>query len=221
MRTEKCRCHIIQTVLMAVTAVFVLGVTHTHAQEASSAPEKTDGERGVVKTMRFLGGAAVAFGAHESAHVLADVSFGATPRLKRVDFHGIPFFAITPDGALSRRQHFTIASAGFWAQHAGNEWILSREPRLRERRAPLRKGMLAFNVLASAAYAGAAFARTGPTERDTRGMADGARMDERAVGALLLAPAVLDTVRYYDPDATWAVWVSRGVKLGLVLLVFR
>ena len=81
--------------------------------------------------------------------------------------------------------------------------------------------MVAFNVLASVAYAGAAFARTGPTERDTRGMAHNARMDERAMGALLLAPAVLDTVRYYNPDAMWAAWISRGVKLGLVLLVLR
>ena len=37
--------------------------------------------------------------------------------------------------------------------------------------APFAKGVLAFNVAASAAYAGAAFARTGPYERDTRGMA--------------------------------------------------
>lgn len=171
--------------------------------------------------LRFLGGAALALGIHEGAHVSADLSFGATPRVKRVDFHGIPFFAITPEGDLSRRQQFVIASAGFWAQHAGSEWILSQESHLRDRSAPLRKGMLAFNVLASAAYAGAAFARTGPHERDTLGMADGARMDERAIGALLLAPAVLDTVRYYKPGAKWATWASRGVKIGLVVLVVR
>jgi hypothetical protein len=173
------------------------------------------------KVVRFLGGAAIALGMHEAAHVAADLSAGATPRVKRVDFHGIPFFAITPEGDLSRRQRFVIASAGFWVQHAGNEWILSREPRLRERSAPVRKGMLAFNVLASVAYAGAAFARTGPAERDTLGMAEGARMDERVVGALLLAPAALDTVRYFKPGAKWAVWASRGVKVGLLLLVVR
>jgi hypothetical protein len=221
MRNQQWRYRILRTALAAVTVAFVLGVTHAQAQEGSGAPEKPGGERGAGRTLRFLGGAAAALGAHESAHILADLSFGATPRLKRVDFHGIPFFAITPDGTLSRRQHFTIASAGFWVQHAGNEWILTSAPRLREQRAPVRKGLLAFNVLASAAYAGAAFARTGPMERDTRGMADNARMDERAIGALLLAPAVLDTVRYYNPDATWAAWVSRGVKLGLVLLVLR
>ena len=188
----------------------------TDAQPATSAASTDSG-----RTLRFLGGAALAFGLHELAHVTADVSSGATPRFTRVDFHGIPFFAITPDGDLSRREQFVVASAGFWVQHAGNEWILSREPQLRRRSAPIRKGMLAFNVLASAAYAGAAFARTGPPERDTLGMAHGARMDERAVGALLLAPAVLDTVRYFKPDATWAVWGSRVMKVGLVLLVLR
>jgi hypothetical protein len=184
-------------------------------ESASSAPAES------AKPLRFLGGAAIAFGLHEMAHVAADLSAGATPQVKRVEFHGIPFFAITPEGNLSRRQQFVIASAGFWAQHAGNEWILSREPRLRERSAPVRKGMLAFNVLASVAYAGAAFARTGPIERDTLGMAEGARMDERVLGTFLLVPAVLDTVRYYKPGAKWAVWVSRGAKIGLVLLVVR
>jgi hypothetical protein len=83
------------------------------------------------------------------------------------------------------------------------------------------KGMLAFNVAASAAYAGAAFARTGPAERDTRGIAASARIDERWVGALILAPAVLDAVRYFDPDSTWAVWTSRATKVGLLLLALR
>lgn len=206
-------------------AAFVLTATVAEARQASD-PVQTPSTaatppRDAARVARFLGGAVLALGIHEAAHVAADLSAGATPRVKRVDFHGIPFFAITPEGDLSRRQQFVIASAGFWAQHAGNEWILSREPHLRARSAPVRKGMLAFNVLASAAYAGAAFARTGPIERDTLGMAEGARMDERVVGALLLVPAVLDTVRYYKPRAKWAVWASRGAKVGLVLLVVR
>jgi hypothetical protein len=64
-------------------------------------------------------------------------------------------------------------------------------------------------------------AKTGPPERDTRGIAASARVDERWVGALVLAPAVLDAWRYYHPDAKWAVWTSRGVKLGMILLVVR
>ena len=81
--------------------------------------------------------------------------------------------------------------------------------------------MLAFNVITSGAYAGAAFARTGPGERDTRGMAVSADVDERWIGALVLAPAVLDAWRYFDPEARWAVWASRAAKVAGVLLVIR
>ena len=77
------------------------------------------------------------------------------------------------------------------------------------------------HVLRSAVGAGAAFARTGPAERDTRGMADSARIDEPWIGALILGPAVLDAWRYFDPDAKWAVWVSRAMKIGGVLLILR
>ena len=41
------------------------------------------------------------------------------------------------------------------------------------------------------------------------------------LGAIVLAPAVLDAWRYLDPGARWAVWLSRAVKIGGVLLVFR
>lgn len=172
-------------------------------------------------TVRFAGGAAVGLLAHEAGHVTVDLIFGADPHLKRVDFHGIPFFAIAPRADVSRRERFTIASAGFWVQHAGSEWILTRRPSLRRERAPFAKGVLAFNVVASAAYAGAAFARTGPLERDTSGMAEAGRMPEPVVGALVLAPALLDAWRYYHPESKWAAWTSRGVKAGLVLLVLR
>jgi hypothetical protein len=169
----------------------------------------------------FLAGAATAFGAHETGHLAASLVFGEKPGLRKVDFHGIPFFAITHRSGLPPRQEFTISSAGFWVQHAGDEWLLSRRPTLRRERAPFAKGMLAFNVLASVAYAGTAFARTGPVERDTRGIAAASRVDERWVGALVLAPAVLDVWRYDHPDSAWAVWTSRGVKIGMVLLVLR
>ena len=70
---------------------------------------------------------------------------------------------------------------------------------MRRNGSSLVKGLVAFNVLASVAYSLAAFARTGPVERDTRGMADALRWKEPWVGALILAPAVLDAVRYYQP----------------------
>ena len=160
----------------------------------------------------------MALGAHESGHLVFDLLFDADPGIAKVDFHGIPFFAITHRSGLSPRREFTISSAGFWVQHAGSEWLLTRRPGLRDEHAPFAKGVLAFNVLASVAYAGAAFARTGPPERDTRGMASRAGMDERWVGAMLLAPALLDAWRYFHPGRKWAVWASRAAKVGMVLL---
>ena len=170
--------------------------------------------------LAFIGGAALALAAHEGGHLLFDLVFDADPRIRKVNFHGIPFFALTHRSGLSAAREFTISSAGFWAQHATNEWLLTARPRLRHQRAPLLKGIFAFNVLASAAYSGAAFARTGPTERDTRGMSDSLGVDERWIGALVLAPAALDAWRYFAPDARVPVWLSRAVKIGAVALVF-
>ena len=169
----------------------------------------------------FVGGIVVGLAAHEGAHLLFDVMFDADPGVEPVDFHGIPFFAITHRSDLSPRQEYTISSAGFWMQQATNEWLLTARPRLRVEQAPFAKGVFAFNVGASAAYSVAAFARIGPPERDTRGMAASSRLDERWIGAVVLAPAVLDTWRYFHPDSRWAVWASRAAKVGSVLLVLR
>ena len=169
----------------------------------------------------FLTGAAAGLGAHEGAHVIADLAFGEKPGLEKVDFHGIPFFAITHRSGRPLHEEFVISSAGFWMQNAGNEWLLTKRPQLKSEQAPFTKGYFAFNVLASVAYAGAAFAKTGPEERDTRGMAAASRWDERWIGAMILAPALLDAWRYYHPDSKWATWSSRGVKVGMVLMVVR
>lgn len=170
---------------------------------------------------KFLLGGAIGLATHEAGHLLFDAIFDAKPSVRRVEFHGIPFFAITHPPGLSPRQELAISSAGFWVQHAESEWLLSRRPHLRDEHAPLEKGVLAFDVLASGAYAAAAFAKTGPAERDTRGIAESARIDERWVGAMVLAPAAFDTVRYFKPDAQWAKWASRASKVGFVLLLFR
>jgi hypothetical protein len=119
------------------------------------------------------------------------------------------------------RQEFVVSSAGFWVQHAVSEWILTRRPGLRREQAPIAKGVLAFNVLASVAYSGAAMGRTGPPERDTRGMSISSHTDERLVGALVLTPAVLDAWRYYCPESRWLAWASRAAKVGLVFLIVR
>ena len=92
---------------------------------------------------------------------------------------------------------------------------------LRRAHAPIAKGALAFNILASIGYAGVALAKTGPVERDTRGMADSAGVDERAIAAMVLGPALLDGYRYFRPDAAWARWASRAAKAGSVVLILK
>ena len=184
---------------------------------AQPPPAASEGKR----IATFLTGGALGLATHEAGHVVADLAFGERPGLSKVNFHGLPFFAITHRSGLPPRREFTISSAGFWVQHAENEWMLTRRPGLRHEHAPLAKGVFTFNVLASVAYAGAAFSKTGPEERDTRGMAASSRLDERLIGALVLAPAVLDAWRYFHPDAKWAAWTSRGVKIGMVVMVVR
>jgi hypothetical protein len=202
---------------MVVWVVAAVMASPVLAQPLSS----SSGVSRVAAAGEFVGGAVVGLAAHEAGHLLFDVIFDADPGLKRVDFHGIPFFAITHRSDLSPRQELVVSSAGFWVQHATSEWLLTKRPNLKQEHAPFMKGMLAFNVAASGAYAGAAFAKTGPAERDTRGIAVSAGIDERWVGAMILAPAVLDAWRYFDPDAKWAVWASRAAKVGFVLLVFK
>ena len=207
-----------RTLVMLIVQVAALGgLTPAQAQQ-NDAP--SDRHRPATVGL-FLAGGALGLGAHETGHLFFDVIFDADPGIRGVDFHGIPFFAITHRSDLPPAQEFTIASAGFWVQHVGSEWLLTRRPRLRYEDAPLAKGVLAFNVLASAAYAGAAFCRTGPVERDTKGMADTTDIDERAIGFVVLVPAVLDTWRYFRPESRAAVWLSRAAKVGGVLMVVR
>jgi hypothetical protein len=174
-----------------------------------------------VKFLTFLAGAAAGLGLHEGGHLLLDELFGAEPRLAPIHFGPIPFFAIAHRDNLPPRQEFAVSSAGFWTQQAGSEWLLTARPWLRSEDAPFLKGILAFNVLNSVGYGVVAFARAGPFERDTRGMADAIRMNERAIGAIVIAPALLDAYRYFNPEARWAKWASRAAKAGSVLLVIR
>ena len=205
-----------------VGAIFIAAEL-VRAQDAPPppTPDATHSGHRITAAGAFLAGAGLALAAHEGGHLVFDGIFDAHPGIKKVSFHGLPFFAITHDQGLSPRREFTIDSAGFWVQEATNELILSRRPGLRRERAPFVKGVFAFNVLASVGYAGAAFARTGPPERDTRGMADSLRWKEPAIGALILLPALLDAFRYYHPDARWATWGSRAAKAGSAVLIAR
>ena len=168
----------------------------------------------------FVTGGALGLAAHESGHLIFDAAFGAAPGVRAVHFGPLPFFAITHE-PVSPVREFTISSAGFWVQHASSEVILSSRPQLRREHAPLVKGVLAFNVLTSVAYAAAAFATTGPDERDTRGIALSARVAEPWIGAMIVVPAVFDAVRYYKPDVAWVRWASRAAKIGGALMIVR
>jgi hypothetical protein len=169
---------------------------------------------------RFFAGAALGLGMHESGHLILVEAFGADPGVRKISAGFIPFFAITHEPVGPARE-FAISSAGFWLQHAGSEVLLSRRPHLRREHAPVAKGLLAFNVLTSVMYAGAAFARRGPLERDTRGMALSADVGEPWIGVSVLAPALLDGARYYRPQSRVLKWTSRAAKIGGALLVLK
>ena len=64
--------------------------------------------------------------AHELSHVAANVAFGSSVSIRRVEFHGIPFFAVAHPPSVTRRQEYVISSAGFWSQHASSERLLTR-----------------------------------------------------------------------------------------------
>jgi hypothetical protein len=206
---------LIRVLFLIVTAASPLKAQNNDPAQPADQPSTAK------QFLPFVAGAATGFAAHEMGHVIADLAFGEKPGLKKVDFHGIPFFAITHRSGRPANEEFIISSAGFWMQQAGNEWLLSKRPQLKSEHAPFAKGYFAFNVVASVVYSGAAFAKTGPVERDTRGMAVSSRIDERWIGAIVLAPALLDTWRYYHPGSKWATWTSRGVKIGMVVMVAR
>lgn len=163
----------------------------------------------------FLTGAVTGFAVHEGSHLALDIAFGAEPRLKGVRFGPIPFFAITHRGNLPRGREALVSGAGFFSQHLTSEIILSRRA-TGDALSNFEKGALAFHVATSVAYAGAAFSRYGPFERDTRGVADATGTDERLIGALVLAPAAFDTWRYLRPNSKTAKWGSRLSKVAFL-----
>jgi hypothetical protein len=173
------------------------------------------------KKLEFTAGAVVGLVVHETGHLAAGATLDAHPGFKQVEFAGIPFFAITHDYGLPDREEWIVSSAGLQVDHAVSEWILTRHPRLRQESAPAAKGVLAFEILTSVMYSGAAFAGAGPPERDTRAMAISLGVDEAWVGAMVLVPAALDGYRYYRPQARWARWASRAAKVAFLLLVLK
>ena len=186
-----------------------------------ASPALAQEESGASKFGKVLLGGAAGLGLHEAGHLVANWAFEEKVEIRKVDYKGIPFFALSHAPDLSPRREYVVSSAGFWAQYLYSEQILTHHPSLKDEQSPFRKGMLTFHVVTSLVYAGAAFGKTGPIERDTRGMAASRRIDERWIGALVLAPALLDVYRYFNPGARWATWTSRGVKMGSVALVIK
>jgi hypothetical protein len=199
-----------------------LPVQPAQAQTAEPVPASADRHvaQRVADFVTFLAGGAIALGAHEGGHLVFDGIFDADAHVESVHFGPIPFFAIAHRTGLSPRREFTISSAGFWVQEGSNEWILGAHPDLRHEHAPLVKGIFAFNVLTSIGYGTVAFAKAGPFERDTRGMSQ-IGVSEPAIGAIVIAPALLDAYRYFHPESKWAKWAARAVKAGGVLLVLK
>ncbi len=188
-----------------------------HAQQqAPSASQHASS----IDIAKFFAGAALGLGLHESGHLVLDAAFGASPGVRKVSAGFIPFLAITHE-QVSPVREFAISSAGFWVQHATSEMLLSRRPDLRDEHAPVAKGLLAFNVLTSVMYAGTAFARRGPVERDTRGMAISVNTPEPWIGVSILAPATLDAARYFRPRSPWLRWTSRASKVAGALLIAK
>src|SRR5262245_52041169 len=205
----------------AIVCLLMFTASSVCAQQDSTVePAQPDGNV-AVDTVKFLAGGAVGLAMQETGHLIFDATIGAKPRVVGVDFGPFPFFTITHRPDVSPRREFTISSAGFWVQEAADEWLLTRRPALRDEHAWVAKGVLAFNVLNSVGYAAVAFAKAGPPERDTRGMADSIAVDERVIGAIVLAPAVLDGYRYFNRGSGWAAWTSRAIKVGSVLLVLK
>ncbi len=199
-----------------------------------SAPAKTPG------LGRRIGlgvaGAVAAFLAHEGGHLFANLLLGNKPYIQGIMVGGVvPFFVVNPGircmGDVCRDRHhdrfgpgragtYFIVTAGFHVQHITDELLLTRNPNLRYQYAPVRKGMLLFNVFLSCFYAAGAFTGLEDSHGDLAGAARVGHVHEAWLATLLLMPAALDTYRYFVPGVRWAPWASRGAKLALFGLTF-
>ncbi len=211
-----------QTVRLVVEVTREAGKSAGHPWLARGAGgQGNPSGRGLCSACGVLAGAGLGLAAHEGGHLVANWMLGTDVYVKKVEGGGVPFFAIAHRDELSRRREFIVSSAGLWAQAATAEWLLTRTPRLRSKRAALSKGLLAFHVATSVLYGAAGLGAFGPPERDTRGMAVAMGGSERLVGAVVLTPGILDAYRYFYPSATWARWASRLSKMAMLIPLLR
>jgi hypothetical protein len=184
----------------------------------------------------FAAGALTGFLAHEGGHLFANLVQGNVPAFQGIwGFGFIPFFTIAPriyceddrcekhDGSEFRPGvpgKFVITSAGYNVQHLTNEILLSRDPYLRYRVAPFKKGLLAFNILLSVGYATAAITRIENPQGDLSTSAHLIGIAPEVYASMLLIPALLDTYRYLRPGSKWTPWLSRAGKTAVFGLTF-
>ncbi len=161
----------------------------------------------------FAGGAATAFVVHEVSHLSMDLFLGKKVNVEKVKLGPFPFFSLTACCNLSRDEEWLIASAGFVSQQMSSELILSLAPRLRAERRPFLKGVLMFDILLSVGYAISGFANAGPPSSDVMTMSRAMQVEPWKIGLMLTAPAVIDLVRYFAPNLSFAPWVSIQTKV--------
>ena len=161
----------------------------------------------------FAAGAASGFVVHEVSHLSMDLFLGKSVKVEKTRLGPFPFFSLTACCNLSRDEEWMIASAGFVSQQMSSELILGLAPRLRAQRQAYLKGVLMFDILLSLGYAITGFANIGPPQSDVMTMARGMGVHPWKVGLMLTVPAVVDLVRYFAPEMTWAPWVSIQSKL--------
>src|SRR4030095_14269762 len=77
----------------------------------------------------LLGGAA-GLVLQESGHLVANWAFEEKVVVRKVEYKGIPFFALSHAHDLSPRREFVVSSAGFWSQYLYSEQILTPHPHL-------------------------------------------------------------------------------------------
>ena len=122
------RPSVLRLTVLLVSALLTQGRVWAQTQPATPTPDphaSAAPDSRLKRTALVVSGAAVALFAHEAGHLAFDVAFDADPVLERVEFHGIPFFALTHRETLSTRREAIVASAGFWVQHATSEWLLT------------------------------------------------------------------------------------------------
>lgn len=174
------------------------------------------------KVSPFLGGVVAGLAIHETGHMGAGAILGKDPYFTRTNSGVTPFFTVAYGKAPTNdRQAFTLAAAGFWMQHAMAEAILAKYPKVWRDAPPAVQGAFVFHLLTSLIYTYGALAKSGAPERDTLGMARSLNVDERWMGVAILLPAALDLYRSFHPEARWATWSSRGVKVGFVFGITR